>query len=77
MTEPQGTRRPARFGGSLPPDQMIKKHSRSDPNWYVPFVDDKDYIRADRWDKLAALTIGIAILIVIGLDAAYLMGWLP
>lgn len=77
MTEPQVTRRPARFGGSLPTGQMIQKYHRTDPNWHVLFVEDKDYIRADRWDTWSAITIGIAILIVIGLDAAYLMGWLP
>lgn len=42
-----------------------------------PRFEEKDHICANRWDNLAALTIGIAILIVIGLDAAYLMGWLP
>ena len=75
--EPRVIRRPARFGGSLPTGQRVQKYRRADPNWYIPFVEDKDYIRADRWDRLAALTIGIAVLIVVGLDAAWLMGWLP
>lgn len=71
--EPRVIRRPARFGGSLPPDQMIQKYHRTDPNWHVPFV---EYIPADKWDKWVALALGIAVLIVIALDAAWLMGWL-
>lgn len=42
MTEPKVVRRPARFGSALPPDQMIQKYSRSDPNWYVPFITKED-----------------------------------
>ena len=75
--EPKVIRRPARFGGSLPPDQMIQKYHRTDPNWYVPFVDDGDYMIADKKDRIAAVGIVIAVLIVAGLDAAWLMGWLP
>lgn len=41
-----------------------------------PRFNDKDYIRATRLDRWAALTIGIAVLIIIGLDSAWLMGWL-
>jgi hypothetical protein len=55
---------------------MIQKYHRNDPNWYVPFVEDRDYIRADRWDKWVAVALGIAVLIVIVLDGAWLMGWL-
>lgn len=43
----------------------------------IPFVEDKNYIRADRWDRWAAVVIGIAVLIVVALDSAWLMGWLP
>jgi hypothetical protein len=68
---------PPRFGSALPPDQMIQKYHRTDPNRYVPFAEDKDYIRADRWDNWAAVVIGIAVLIVVGLDGAWLLGWLP
>lgn len=41
-----------------------------------PRFNDKDYIRATRLDRWAALTIGIAVLIVVALDSAWLMGWL-
>ncbi len=44
---------------------------------YVPFAEDKDYIRADKWDKWVAVALGIAVLIVVALDSAWLMGWLP
>ncbi len=71
MTEPKVAPR-----STLPPDQMIQKYHRNDPNWYVPFVEDRDYIRADRWDKWVAVALGIAVLIVIVLDGAWLMGWL-
>ena len=37
---------------------------------------NKDYIRANRWDKCAAIVIGVAVLIVVALDSAWLMGWL-
>ena len=76
MTEPKVVRRNPRFGSALPPDQMIQKYSRPDPNWYVPFAEDKDYIPIDRRDKWAAVVIGLAILIVVALDSAWLMGWL-
>ena len=56
---------------------MIQKYHRTDPNWYVPFVEDKDYIKADKWDKWVALALGVAVLIVVALDSAWLMGWLP
>jgi hypothetical protein len=42
-------------------------------NWNVPIV---EYISADSWDKWAAAALGIAVLIVVGLDGAWLMGWL-
>lgn len=74
--EPKVIRRQARFGGSLPTGQMIQKYSRSDPNWHVPFVDDGDYLIADKKDRIAAVGIVIAVLIVVCLDAAWLMGWL-
>lgn len=77
MTEPKVVRRPARFSGPLPQSEWDKIYNLSDPNWHVPFVEDKDYIRADRWDTWAAVVIGIAVLIIIGLDGAWLMGWLP
>ena len=76
MTEPKVVRRNPRFGSAMPPDKVIKKCSRSDPNWCVPFGEDKDYIRADKWDKWVAVVIGIAVLIVVALDSAWLMGWL-
>lgn len=75
--EPKVVRRNPRFGSALPPDQMIQKHHRTDPNWYVPFVEDKDYIKADKWDKWVAVSIGVVVLIVVALDSAWLMGWLP
>lgn len=65
MTEPQVVRRPARFARQTP------AHLRN-----IPFAEDKDYIKADKWDKWVAPTIGIAVLIVVGLDAAYFMGWI-
>lgn len=65
MTEPQVARRPARFARQPP------AHLRN-----IPFAEDRDYIRADRWDKWAAVVIGIAVLIVVALDSAWLMGWL-
>ena len=76
FNEPKVVRRSARFGGSMPPDQMIQKYHRNDPNWYVPFAYDKNYIRADKWNKWAAVGIGRAVLIVVALDSAWLMGWL-
>lgn len=63
--EPKVVRRNPRFDSALPSDQM---------NWNVPIV---EYISADSWDKWAAVALGIAVLIVIGLDGAWLMGWLP
>jgi len=57
-----------------PPAKFLRESPREQRN--IPFVEDKDYIRADRWDRWAALTIGIAVLIVVGLDGAWLMGWL-
>lgn len=42
-----------------------------------PRFDDKDYIRTTRLDKWVALALGIAVLIVIGLDIAYVNGRLP
>jgi hypothetical protein len=77
MNEPKVVRRNPRFGSALSPDQMIQKYSRSDPNWHVSFVEDKDYIRSNKWDKRVALALGVAVLIVVGLDVAWLMGWLP
>ena len=74
--EPKVVRRNPRFGSALSPDQMIQKYSLSDPNWYVPFAEDKDYIRADKLDKWVAVVLGIAVLIVVALDSAWLMGWL-
>ena len=76
MTEPKVVRRNPRFGGALPQSQWVQKYSRTDPNWYVPFADDKDYIRATRLDKWVALALGVAVLIVVGLDIAYVNGWL-
>lgn len=35
------------------------------------------YISLDNRDKWAAVVIGLAVLIIIGLDSAWLMGWLP
>ena len=35
------------------------------------------YIPPDNRDKWAAVVIGLAVLIIIGLDSAWLMGWLP
>ena len=34
------------------------------------------YIPTDKWDKWAAVVIGLAVLIVVALDSAWLMGWL-
>lgn len=67
MTKPKVVRRNPRFGSALPPDQMIQKYHRTDPNWYVPFVEDKDYIKADKWDKWVGW--GLAVI-----GAAYLVG---
>lgn len=39
-------------------------------------MDDGDYMIADRKDRIAAVGIVIAVLIVVGLDGAWLMGWL-
>ena len=64
MTEPKVVRRNPRFGSALPPDQM---------NWNVPIV---EYISVDKWDKWVAVALGIAVLIVVALDSAWLMGWL-
>lgn len=66
MTEPQVVRRPARFARQTP------AHLRN-----IPFAEDRDYILADKLDKWAAVVIGIAVLIVVALDSAWLMGWLP
>ena len=73
MTEPKVVRRNPRFGSALPPDQMIQKYHRTDPNWHAPFG---EYIPADKWDKWVALALGVAVLIVVALDRAWLMGWL-
>lgn len=42
MTEPKVVRRNPRFGSALPPDQMIQKYYRNDPNWHVPFITKED-----------------------------------
>lgn len=73
MTEPKVVRRNPRFGSALSPDQTIQKYHRTDPNGYVPFG---EYIPADKWDKWVARALGIAVLIVVALDSAWLMGWL-
>lgn len=73
MTEPKVVRRPARFSGPLPQSEWDKIYNLSDPNWHATFV---EYIPADKWDKWVALALGIAVLIVIALDSAWLMGWL-
>ena len=73
MTEPKVVRRNPRFGNTMPPDQVVQECSRADPNWHATFV---EYIPADKWDKWVALALGIAVLIVIALDSAWLMGWL-
>lgn len=73
MTEPKVVRRPARFSGPLPQSEWDKIYNLSDPNWHTTFVED---IPADKWDKWVALALGIAVLIVIALDSAWLMGWL-
>lgn len=65
MTEPQVVRRPARFARQIPA-HLYKR----------PFAEDKDYIRATRLDKGVALALGIAVLIVIGLDSEWLIEWL-
>lgn len=62
--EPQVVRRNPRFGSFLPPNQM---------NWNVPIV---EYISVDSWNKWVAVALGIAVLIVVALDSAWLMGWL-
>ena len=51
MTEPKVVRRNPRFGSAPSQDQMAKKYSQSNPNWYVPFAEDRGYIRADKLDK--------------------------
>ena len=65
MTEPQVARRPARFARQTP------AHLRN-----IHFAEDRDYIPANKWDKWAAVVIGLAVLIVVALDSAWLMGWL-
>lgn len=40
------------------------------------YLHNKDYIPIDRRDKWAAVVIGLAVLIVVALDSAWLMGWL-
>lgn len=35
--------RKVRFGAALPPDQMIQKYHRTDPNWNVPFSEEDDF----------------------------------
>jgi hypothetical protein len=40
--EPKAVRRNPRFGSALPPDQMIQKYYRNDPNWHVPFITKED-----------------------------------
>ena len=42
MTEPKVVRRNPRLGSALPPDQMIQKYHRTDPNWYVPSITKED-----------------------------------
>jgi len=56
---------PAKFLRQSPPEHRD-----------IPFADDKDYIKADKWDKWVALALGVAVLIVVALDSAWLMGWL-
>lgn len=63
--EPQVVCRPVRF------ERQTPVHLRN-----IPFAEDRDYIRATRLDKWVALALGVAVLIVIGLDSAWLMGWL-
>ena len=74
MTEPKVVRRNPRFGSTLPQDQMIQKYHSTDPNGHVPFV---EYIPADRWDKWVAVGLGVAVLIVVALDSAWIIEWLP
>lgn len=77
MTEPKVVRRNPRFGSALPQSQWVQKYARTDPNGHIPFVEESDYILADAKDKWAALGIGIAVLIVVALDSAWLIEWLP
>lgn len=70
MTEPKVVRRNPRFSSALPPDQMTQKCHRTDPNWNVHII---EYLLADKW---VAVILGIAVLIVVALDSAWLMGWL-
>lgn len=65
MTEPRVVRRPARF------TRQTSTHL-----YKSSFAEDRDYIRADRWDTWAAVVMGLAVLIVVALDSAWLMGWL-
>ncbi len=76
-TEIKPARKRVIVGSALPDHEKVQKFASTDPNWYVPFVEDKDYIKADKWDKWVAVALGIAVLIVVALDSAWLMGWLP
>lgn len=57
--------------------RVISGSTSNDPNWYVTFEEDVDIIHADKWDKWVAVALGIAVLIVVALDSAWLTGWLP
>ena len=54
--------------------QVVRRPARFERQTRA-YLHNKDYIRADRWDTWAAVVIGIAVLIVVGLDGAWLMGW--
>lgn len=73
MTEPKVVRRNPRFGSALSQSEWDKIYNLSDPDWHAPIV---EHIPTDNRDKWVAVALGIAVLIVIGLDSAWFMGWL-
>lgn len=65
MTEPQVVRRPARF---------VRKTRAYLHN--TPFTKSKDSFCVDKWKTRMVLAYVIAVLIALGLDTAWLLGWL-
>ena len=65
MFDPNVVRRPVRFAR-----QSLPEHRN------VPFVDSHGVLQMDRKDKVVAVGIVFAVVVMLGLDFAWFMGWL-
>ena len=66
-TEIKPARKRVIVGSALPDHEKVQRFARTDPNWYVPFEDDADYIRATKWDKRVGWVLAV-------IGATYLIG---